>query len=428
MNMSGVSRWTLVVAVLAAGLAVSCSQETAARAGKTAELRSPRYICPMHPAVTADKPGSCPICGMDLVPLQERDAEHEGSTPGVPERAPVQLSAERRQLLGLRSEPVLRTRLVREIRTVGRVAVDERRVSHIHAKVEGYVEHLHADFTGRQVRRGERLLSIYSPELVATQQEYLLALRARERLAKSGIESVVKGGEDLLEAARQRLLLWDVPPDDIAELEHSGQVRRTLDLRADQSGTVFQKNVVHGMRVMPSDTLFDIADLSRLWVLADVYEADLGDIRIGMRADLRVAHMPDRSWRGPVTYIAPVVEEKSRTVKVRIEVGNEAGLLKPDMYADVHLRIDLGEGLVVPEDSVIDAGDRRLAFVELAGGRLEPREVELGARVKAGTQVLRGLAEGDRVVTSANFLVDSESSLRAALAAMTPQPPAGREH
>jgi len=201
------------------------------------------------------------------------------------------------------------------------------------------------------------------------------------------------------------------------------------------------KNVFHGMRVMPQDTLFDIADLSHLWVLADVYESDLPSIHLGMTAELKVPYLQDKVWSGPVTNIAPTVEEKTRTVKVRVEIDNPGGSLKPDMFADVFLHEDLGLGLVVPDSAVIDAGDRKLVFLDLPGGRLEPREVQLGARLPNGFRVLRGLTEGERVVTAANFLLDSESSLKAALASMSapepvpsgatppaPQPSTGHRH
>jgi RND family efflux transporter MFP subunit len=417
-----------------------------------------QYRCPMHPSFVSDNPGSCAICSMKLVPFDasvtappkgERhilfyrspmDPGVRSATPAkdsmgmdfipvyadevaadsgaVAGRGTVELSAERRQLLGVRSESVRRVRLHRTIRTVGRIAADERRIHHIHTKYDGYVEHLHVDFTGKYVRKGEPLLSLYAPDLVATQQEYLLAYRARTQLAESGIPSVAKGGVDLLDAARQRLLSWDVRPEDIAELERTGRVQRTLDLYAESSGYVVQKMAVHGMRVTPADTLFDIADLSQLWVLADVYESDLASVREGMASELTVPYLPGRRWRGAVTYIAPTVEERTRTIKVRIEVENRGQELKPDMFADVLLASDLGDGLVVPESAVIDVGERQLAFLDRGLGRYEPREVQTGAKVAGGLQVIAGLGEGDRVVTAANFLLDSESSLRSALSGM----------
>jgi RND family efflux transporter MFP subunit len=424
-----------------------------------------KYHCAMHPTYTSDKPGDCPICGMKLVPMDQggtggalaaKPAERkvafyrspmdpkvhsdrpakdemgmdfipvyqdelEGGPAPVSGRAAVTISAERRQLLGVRSEPVKTIRLSHRIRTVGRVAVDERRLRHIHTKYDGYVEHLYVDYMGKLVRRGERLLSIYSPELVATQQEYLLAHRAQARLADSAVRSAAQGSVELHEAARQRLLLWDIRPADIEKLEKAGQVTRTLDVYADIGGYVVEKMAYQGMRVTPADTLYDIADLSHLWVLADVYEYTLPSLTLGTEGHIEVASIPGRSWKGAVTYISPTVEEKTRTIKVRLEVDNAGGELKPDMFADVFLHVDRGEGVVVPDGAVINAGDRRLVFLDRGEGRFEPREVKLGIKVNGSglLQVLSGLSEGDRVVTAANFLLDSESSLRAALAGMS---------
>jgi Cu(I)/Ag(I) efflux system membrane fusion protein len=372
------------------------------------------YRSPMDPAVTSETPAKDSM-GMDFVAVYEDDV----AAQPVEGRAAVVLSPERRQLLGVRSEPVRRVPLEQTIRTVGRVAVDETRVHHVHTKFEGYVEHLYVDFTGKFVEAGAPLLSIYSPELVATQQEYLLAYRARSDLGQ-GAAAVAQGGEQLLAAARQRLLFWDISADDVARLERTGEVKRTLDLHADRGGYVVQKTAVHGMRVAPTDDLFGIADLGRLWILADVYERDLSAVRTGMSAEVTVPYLPGRRWRGPVAYVAPMVDERTRTVKARVEVDNREGALKPDMYADVFLRVALGRGLALNESAVIDAGDRRLVFLDRGEGRYEPREVTLGLKAGDFFQVLSGLAEGDLVVTSANFLLDSESSLRAAASAMAP--------
>jgi Cu(I)/Ag(I) efflux system membrane fusion protein len=318
----------------------------------------------------------------------------------------------------VRSEPVTLRHLERTIRTVGRVAMDERRVHHVHTKYEAYVEQLYVNFVGQQVRKGEPLAALYSPELVATQQEYLLALRAQGQLAGSGVESAAQGGRDLVQAARQRLLFWDMAPRDIAALERTGTVSRTVKLYADLPGFVIGKTAVHGMRVTPADTLFDIADLSSVWVLADVYESDLADVRVGMSARASLPYQPGREWSGAITFIDPLVDPATRTIKVRIEVPNQDAALKPDMFTDVLLRSDLGTQLFVPEGAVLRAGERRIAFLDRGDGRLEPREVVIGDRVEGGYTVLSGLADGDRVVTSANFLIDSESSLKAALSTL----------
>ena len=388
----------------------------------------PVYHCPMHPQIVSDRPGSCPICGMDLVRVAAAaPASAAGPRVTTPEgRAVVALSDERRAVLGVRTTPVVAAEIDRSLRTVGRVAVDERRLKHVHTKFEAYIEDLRVDFVGKLVRRGEVLASVYSPELVATQQEYLLAWRAQQRLGRSGVASVAQGGADLLGAARQRLLLWDIRPADIETLEASGEARRTLDLVSPVSGYVMRKTAQQGMRVTPADTLFEVADLSHLWVLADVYEADLPSVRVGTPAAVGLSYLPGRSWHGSVTWIAPTVDPQTRTIKVRVEVDNRGEELKPEMFADVELRVGRGRGLVVPAGAVLHSGQRDLVFVDLGHGHFEPREVKVGARTDQGVQVLSGVREGDSVVTAANFLLDSESSLKAALQTMSPAPgPAG---
>ena len=420
---------------LVAAVTTVCIFESACRTAAPsvrAESRAMKYHCPMHPTYLSDKPGDCPICGMKLVPTESPNTSpaaahapsHEGhGTPKVPDRVEVALTAERRRLLGVRSEPVTFAEAEAAIRTVGRITVDERRIHHVHTKYEGYVEKLFVDFTGKYVRRGEPLATIYSPELVATQEEYLLALRAQERLGSSQVASVAKGGADLLEAARRRLLLLDISPATIERLERTSRVQRSLELYSPVSGYVIQRGAVQGTRVMPSDSLFDIADLSHLWVMADVYEQDLAAVRLGTPAALSVTYLSGEKWTGTVTWIAPMVEEKTRTVKVRIEVDNSGERLKPEMFADVALRVAAAErSVVVPEGALIRSGERNLVFVDDGDGHFSPREVEVGRKGAVGVEIKHGLAQGERVVTSANFLLDSESSLKAAVAAMSIPP------
>jgi Cu(I)/Ag(I) efflux system membrane fusion protein len=264
--------------------------------------------------------------------------------------------------------------------------------------------------------KGQPLAAIYSPELVAAQQEYLLARRAEGRLAGSAVPGVATGGNELAEAARQRLRYWDVSAGDIATLEKTGEPRRTVTLHSPVSGVVVDKPAVEGMRVGPSDRLFEITDLSRVWVLAELYEKDLGLARVGVPAEITLQSAPGIPLHGHVSFVSPVLKPETRTLEVRIEVDNAAGTLKPEMLADVYLEGPRSTTLTVPESALIFTGERTLVFLDRGEGRFEPREVTLGTRVPGGYEALQGLAPGDRVVMGANFLLDSESSLRAAIA------------
>ena len=395
--------------------------DDSATAGGKVERKIAFYRSPMDPSLHSDHPTQDSM-GMDFLPVYSDEVDAPAS--GVAGRATVVIPADRRQLLGVRSEPLTNAPLSRAIRTVGRIVPDERLLHHVHTKYDGFIEHVYVDFIGKYVKRGEPLLSIYSPELYATQQEYLLARKAVRELSGNEGDAAARSSA-LVDAVRQRLLLWDIRPEEIATLEKEGVARRDVDLYSDESGYVLAKVALHGMRVTPADSLFDIADLSRVWVMADVYEADLSSVRLGMAATIETASAPGQKMRGPVTFISPTVEAATRTTKVRVETLNPGGQLKPDMFADVTLDVDLGSALVVPESAIIDAGARKLAFVDLGEGRYEPREVTLGARADAGFVVLSGLAAGEKVVVAANFLIDSESSLRAAVQSMksaTPNP------
>ena len=378
---------------------------------------------PMVPGYKSDKPGKSPFMDMELVPVYE-DGSTSEAAPGVEGYASITVPLQRQQAIGVQLGKAELRDLTKTIRTVGRVTFDERLMHQVHTKFEGYVERLDVDYTGKPVRRGQPLLSIYSPELLATQQEYLLAFRAREQFRDSANADVARGGTDLYEAARQRLLLWDISPDQIHELERTGTPQKALTLYSPVDGFVMTKNAVQGARVMPSDTLFEIAGIRHVWVLADVYESEAPFVKVGQKARMSLSYLPGRTWTGTVTFIAPVLDEKSRTVKVRLEFDNPDETLKPEMYADVALERPLGRVLTVPDGAVLSTGTRSIVFVAKGNGRFEPRTVQAGANVDGLFEIRQGLEPGDEVVTQANFLIDSESRLRAALGTMAP-PAAG---
>jgi multidrug efflux pump subunit AcrA (membrane-fusion protein) len=330
----------------------------------------------------------------------------------------VMISPERQRLIGLRTARVERRNLDRTIRTVGLVGYDERRVAHIHTKVTGWIESLQVDFTGELVDEGQQLLEIYSPELLSTQEEYLLALRARGTLGNSKFEVVRQSSESLLRATRRRLQLWDIPDDQIMALEEMGEPFETLPIYSPIRGFVIHKAAYEGQHVDPKTELYTIADLREVWITADVYEAEVPLIEVGQRARVTLPYFPGESFEGRVDYVYPYLEGETRTAKARLVFANPDWKLKPDMYTNVVLTAQMGEGLVIPEDAVIDTGIRKVAFRALPQGHFQPVQIETGFKVGDMIQVLAGLDEGEEIVTGAAFLVDSESKLGSALRAM----------
>ncbi|MCY1024009.1 efflux RND transporter periplasmic adaptor subunit [Pyxidicoccus sp. MSG2] len=379
------------------------------------EPAATRYQCPMHPSIVQDHPGKCPICGMDLVALAPAAPGGEGAAM-VQGLAPVTIDFSRQQLIGLRTAPVTEGKVGGTWRTNGRVAMDETRVRRVNVKVAGFVERVHADFTGKPVRQGEPLLSLYSPELLAAQEEYLLALRTRQALGEAG--GMATDGDTLVAAARRKLLLWDVPPTALERLARTGEATRTLTLVSPISGVITKKDVVEGARLEMGATPYEIVDLSRVWVLADVYESELRHVKVGMPANLQLKAFPNRVFAGKVAFLDPVMDAATRTVKVRLEFPNPDGDLRPEMFGEVVLRGTTRDALKVPSDAVVPTGTTQVVFVALGDGRFQPREVRLGESDGKSVEVTSGLKAGDQVVTGANFLVDSESRLRASLAAL----------
>ena len=335
-----------------------------------------------------------------------------------PERAPVQIDPTRQQLIGVRSEPVEYRELTKTIRTVGRVELDETRIAHVHTKVSGWVRQVFVNYTWQHVRGGEPLFTLYSPELVSAQQEYLIARRAQDYLGQAPYREVAQGAEALLRAARERLKLWDVTDEQIAELERRGTPQEELTIYSPATGHVTERSVFQNQYIQPDTRLYTIADHTRVWVHVDIYEKEIPFVRLGQAATLTLESFPGEVFRGGVTYIWPHLEHMTRTLKLRLEFDNPELKLKPEMYGNVELRVGLGRKLAVPESAVIDTGSRQLVFLDRGQGTFEPREVRLGPKVAEYYQVREGLRAGERVLTSATFLIDSESQLRAALAGL----------
>jgi Cu(I)/Ag(I) efflux system membrane fusion protein len=359
------------------------------------------YTCPMHPSVHESQPGKCPICGMDLVAVTKEDAASGA----------VRIDSARRQRIGIRSAPVERVRFVRVVRAVGRVAYDETGLVDVSLKTRGWVRDLRANALGMPVRKGEPLFSVYSPELYAAQAEYLQALRSTEADAETGL----KRGDGLLRAARMRLRLWNVSDAEIDALGRRGTPLEALPILAPASGYVIEKNIVEGGTIEAGMRLFRIAPLDRVWLDAQLYEADLKVAAVGQTATVSLPSLPGNNLEAKVAYVYPSLDGDTRTGRVRLVLANPGLQLRPDMYADVELQVDRGAETVVPESAVIYAGARRIVFIDHGDGRLSPREIQIGLGNGAYYEVLSGLEVGEQVVVSGNFLVAAESRLASAL-------------
>jgi RND family efflux transporter MFP subunit len=370
--------------------------------------------------------GAKPAAGMgQQLPASTAEASTIAPPPASVDSplVPVQISAQRLQSIGVKIGTVEQKLVEDEIRTTGNVAVDETRLAYVQVRYSGYIEKVFADATYQFIRKGQPLFTIYSPDVVATEREYLVAKKNQQQVSQSTVPGVASSASSLLDAASERLKQWGVPQQEIARLESTGQVQQELQFDSPVSGYITERNALPSVAVQPDMRLFTVADLSSVWVQAQVFQNDLARIKIGDPATLTVSTFPGRTFRGRVDFIYPQLDTDTRTAKVRIVSSNPALQLKPGMFVNVALKAPMGSQLVIPASGVLQSGSRQIAFVERSDGYLEPREVDLGTRVGDDFIVTKGLKAGEQIVTSANFLIDSESQLQASLGSFVPPPP-----
>ena len=416
--------------------------------------RKPLYwVDPMHPAYKSDKPGIAPDCGMKLVPVYAAEQKKEGSNapaerkvlywvdamdpshrsdkPGiapdgmklVPVYADeeqkaamppgtVEIPPEKQQLMGVAYGAAEYETATGSTRAAARVTLDETKIAKVQTKLEGWIDQVFADFTGKLVQKGDPLLTIYSPEALATQQEYLLAAKAERAMQDNPVHEMLGSTENLVAAAKKRLELWDISDAQIEEISRTGQTLKNLTLYSPISGFVMERNAFPSQRVTPDTVLYTVADLSTVWVIADVFEYEAFNIRLNQPASLTLGYLPGRTFRGRVSYILPQVDPATRTLKVRVEFANPGYALKPDMYGEVEFQTGGARRLVVPQSAVLNSGDHQTVFVDRGNGYFEPRAVKIGEQMDGRIEILSGLKAGERIVTSGNFLMDSESRLK----------------
>lgn len=413
--------------------------------GTKQEAKSELYICPMHPTYTSDRPGDCPICGMKLVKKElkedkendkivEREMNHKGhdmkdmkmpmdmdeSDTKEPEAVELEIDPAKQQYIGINTTKALRKNVSKEIKALGTIVPDETKLSHIHTKFSGYIKEVFADYEGKLVQKGQPLFTVYSPELVSTQEEYLLALQAKDKLKGNKFPEINASQEALLEAAKRRLELWDITDEQINKLEEARQVTKELTFYSPVNGFITKRDAFAGTQIAPEVTLYDIADLSKVWGQVEVYEVDLPYVMVGQSATINFPYDNLNPIAATITYIYPNVDPMTRTIKVRLEINNAGFKLKPDMYISTNIKSGFGNQIVVPARAVIESGERQVIFIKAKDGKFTPKEVRLGPEVGNERIVFAGLNEGEEVVTDGNFLLDSESNLETALKQMKP--------
>src|ERR1035437_9879879 len=415
------------------------------------------WVDPMHPAYKSDKPGIAPDCGMKLEPVyadggaavapaganrkvlyyrDPKDPNYKAQQPGLnPETGSelepvyaddistmevgtVQITPEKQQLIGVKYEQVGTGGGSRTIRAVGKVAIDETRIGHVHTKVEGWIDKVFVDFTGKLVEKGQPLLTIYSPDMLASQRELLLAAKAKTIMQDSALLSGFDQSESLLQATRRRLELWDLSEAQIDQVLKTGEPIKNITVYSPMTGYITERKAFPQVKVMPDTDLYTIVDLSRVWIVADVFEYEAPNIRLGQTARVSIQAIPGRVFNARIDFLQPQVDPMTRNLKVRLNMDNPGVLLKPDMYADVEFLVNIPSKLTVPADAVLNSGDRQTVFIDRGNGYLEPRQVKTGEREGDRIQILSGLTGSERVLTSGNFLIDSESQMKAAASGM----------
>jgi RND family efflux transporter MFP subunit len=402
----------LVATVLAGVVAVRVlRQRSHAGPAEQAAL----YYCPMHPHYTSPRPGECPICHMQLVKREPEEKPAVSAVASAQGYAAVLLSPQKRQLIGVKTVPARKQALTKKIRAVGLVKVDETRIKHVHPKVEGWIDEIFAKYEGDTVRKGQPLFSFHSPDFLSAQKEYLTTLESLEGMPETIASEVRRSVRSNLEAARQRLLWWGVTEEQIEALEKNRTPSNSVRLSSPIDGVVLRKHVWPGEYMERGADFYHIADLSSVWVDIALYEMDLPLVSHGQEVAVEWPSRPGEPLRGKLIYVAQFLNPETRTATARLELSNPDGLLRPDQYVTAEISVDLGKRLVVPAEAVLDSGTRRILFVDKGEGLLEPREVTVGVKGDGLWEIVRGVSEGEPVVVNGNFLVDSESRLKAAL-------------
>jgi len=454
----------LIVIAFVAGLGYGrwYGKDLKTSAGKNGERRILYYVDPMHPAYTSDKPGIAPDCGMKLVPVYEgtdadsqawkpagkilyyRDPKAPGfksDKPGInpetgsdlepvyendPAAMPmgtIRVSQDKQQLIGVKFGEVTSGAGVHSFRSVGQVTMDETRFTKVQTRIDGWIEKVYVDFTGKFVEKGQPLLTMYSPEMLASQREYLLALRSTEIMKDNPLSGSRQQSDSILAAARKRLELFSLSEAQIQEITRTREPLTNITIYSPNSGYVMMRNAFPKQRITPDTELYTVVDLSRVWIMADIFENEASMMQVGMPARMSLSYGVGRAINGRVSYIQPSVDPATRTLKVRIEADNPNLALKPDMFVNVEFNVSMPARMTVPEDAVLDTGLRKTVFVDRGNGYLEPRQVETGERIGDRIEIIKGLTPGERIVTSGNFLIDSESQLKSAAEGM-----AGHQH